>query len=252
MQRNFKLIFNALLFILILIDILILILLTIDFALNLKLTILNIILLDIVVSILISINTFLLLNKQKNAINYLSKNWLDIFAIIPLAYIIIFLFPNIYYIIIILFLIRILALYKYMLKIKSIIRFTRKTKLDYATFILLLTLLFGSLLFFLVESPVNPQASTLDSSVFFIIVSMTTVGYGNTVPFTKIGQLIAVTAIVVGIGYTGWVTAAIASSLIEELRKERKHEIIEQKEAISTIIEKLDKIEKELEEIKNK
>ncbi|MGB9937255.1 MAG: ion channel [Methanobacterium sp.] len=139
-----------------------------------------------------------------------------------------------------------------MLQIKSIVMFTRKTKLDYATFVLFATLLFGSILFFLVESPVNPTASTLDSSIFFMIVSMTTVGYGNTVPFTKIGQIIAITAIIIGVGYTGWVTAAMASSLVEELRKERKSEIEKQSKSMEAIIEKLDKIEKELEEIKNK
>ena len=84
-----------------------------------------------------------------------------------------------------------------MLKIKSIIKFTRKTKLDYATFLLLIILIFGSFIFFWVESPVNPTASTFDSSVFFMIVSITTAGYGNTVPFTRIGQLIAITAIIV-------------------------------------------------------
>ncbi|WP_414470597.1 potassium channel family protein [Methanobacterium sp. ACI-7] len=138
-----------------------------------------------------------------------------------------------------------------MLKIKSIIRFTRKTKLDYATFLLLITLIFGSFIFFWFESPVNPTASTFDSSVFFMIVSMTTVGYGNTVPFTRIGQLIAITAIIVGIGYTGWVTAAMASSLIEDFRKKRQEELEEQKKVLLNIVEKLDKIENELDEIKN-
>lgn len=250
MQRNFKLIFNALLFIFIIIDIFILTFLTIDFAFNLRPTMLNIVIFDILVSILIAINTFLVLNKEKNAINYLSKNWMNIFAIIPLAYLVILIFPDTYYIVIILFLIRIYALYKYVLKIKLIIKFTRKTKLDYATFVLFFTLLFGSVIFFWVESPVNPTVPTLDSSVFFLIVSMTTVGYGNTVPVTHIGQLIAVTAIIVGIGYTGWVTAAMASSLVQELRKERDKNILKQNKVMRDILEKLDKIENELEEIK--
>lgn len=250
MQRNFKLIFNALLFIFILIDMLILIFLTMDFILNLRPTMPNLILFDILVSVLVCINTLFILNKQKNAREYLSKNWMDIFAIVPLAYIIILIFPSTYIIIIALFLVRIFALYKYLLKIKSIIRITRKTKLDYATFILLATLIFGSILFFWVESPVNPTASTLDSSVFFLIVSMTTVGYGNTVPITKIGQIIAVTAIVIGIGYTGWVTAAMASSLVHELRKERDKQVEKQNKTMENILQKLDKIEREINEIK--
>lgn len=251
MQRNFKLIFNALLFIFIFVDIIILIFLTLDFAFNLSPSI-GMIRLDLFASLLIVIHAALRITVQENKYQYITKNWFDIFAIVPLAYIVILIFPNTYLIVILLFLVRIYALYKYMLKIRSIIGFTRKTKLDYATFILLLTLIFGSIIFFWAESPVNPQASTLDNSVFFMIVTMSTVGYGNVVPYTGLGKLIAVTAIVVGLGYTGWVTAAIASSLVEEFRKKSKKDISEQKKSLSNILEKLDKIEKELAEMKNR
>ncbi|HML05002.1 MAG TPA: ion channel [Methanobacterium sp.] len=251
MQRNFRLIFNAILFIFIFIDIIILIFLTLDFAFNLKAAV-GLVRFDVFASLLILFHASLRLSIQENKREYITKNWFDIFAIIPLAYIVILIFPNTYLIVIALFLLRIYALYRYMLKIRSIIGFTRKTKLDYATFVLLLTLIFGSLIFFWVESPVNPQASTLDNSVFFMIVTMSTVGYGNIVPYTGIGKMVAVIAIIVGLGYTGWVTAAIASSLVEEFRKKSKEEITEQRESMSIILNKLDKIEKELEEIKNR
>lgn len=223
---------------------------TLDFALNLKPSILSLVKFDLIVSFLILVRTLIVINKEKNKNQYLTQNWMEIFAIVPLAYIVILIFPNTYLLIIILFLVRIYALFKYILKIKEIIKFSRKTKLDYATFVLVITFIFGSMLFFWVESPVNPQATNLDNSAFFMIVTMSTVGYGNIVPYTGIGKLIAVIAIVVGLGYTGWVTAAIASSLIEEVKKERKNEIDEQNKSLNNILEKLDKIEKELEEIK--
>jgi voltage-gated potassium channel len=250
MQRNFKLIFNGLLLISIVFNILILILLTLDFALSFKPSILDLVKFDLTVSFLIILRTFFRLKNEKNKRQFISRNWIDVLAIIPLAYLAILIFPNAYLLVIVLLLVRIYALFKYMLEIRDVIRLTRKTKLDYATVILLITLIFGSILFFLVESPVNPSASTLDSSVFFMIVSMTTVGYGNTVPYTRVGQLIAVTAIVVGIAYTGWVTAAMASSLIEDFRKKRAAETERLIKSIENILEKLDKIENELEEIK--
>lgn len=252
MDRNFKLIFNGLLLISIVFNILILILLVLDFALNFKPSILSIVRFDLFVSFLIIFRTIFRLKNEKNKSQFLSKNWIDVLVIIPLAYLAILVSPNAYLLVIVLLLVRIYALFKYMIEIRDVIRLTRKTKLDYATVILLTTLIFGSILFYLVESPVNPTASTLDNSMFFMIVSMTTVGYGNTVPVTRIGQLIAVTAIVVGVAYTGWVTAAMASSLIEDFRKKRKIEIEKTNEAIEKIIEKLDKIENELEEIKKR
>jgi len=255
MERNFKLIFEGIFSILIFINIVVLLIMVIDYALNLNPSYLNIVRFDLLVSFLIIVDTILRLKNEKNKIQYLSRNWIDILAIIPLAYIAILIIPNAHIIIIILFLIRIYALLNYMLKLKGIRKLARKTKLDYATIILIVTLIFGSIFFYLVESPVNPTASTLDSSIFFLIVSMTTVGYGNTVPVTHIGQLIAVTAIIVGLGYTGWVTATMASSLVQEFRKESDKRVETQnksKELILKKLEKLDKIEKELEELKRK
>ena len=250
MQRDFKLIFNGLLLISIVFNILILLLLTLDLLFNFKPSILNIVKFDLIVSFLIILRTFFRLKNVKNKRQFLSKNWIDVLAVIPLAYLAILILPNAYLLVIVLLLVRIYTLFKYMIEIRDVIKLTRKTKLDYATVILLTTLIFGSILFYIIESPVNPTASTLDSSIFFMIVSMTTVGYGNTVPYTRVGQLIAVTAIIVGIGYTGWVTAAMASSLIEDFRKKRKKEVEEMKETLINILEKLDKIENELKEIK--
>ena len=170
---------------------------------------------------------------------------------IPFAYLIIVISPNMRFLVVILLLIRIYALAKYAMRIKDIIHITEKTRLDYATFILIGTFVFGSLLFFWVESPVNPQASTLDDAAYFMIVTMSTVGYGNIVPYTGAGRLISVIAIIVGVGYAGWVTAAIATSLIEQLREERKKESEKEVKSMELILDKLDKIEKELEELKS-
>jgi voltage-gated potassium channel len=247
MQRNFKIIFNAFLFIFLFADIVFLIFIALDFALGLKPSILGLIEFDIIVSLLIIFHSLFRINKAKNKRHYLSENWTDIFAMVPIAYIILLLLPEANLIVVVMFLIRMYALFKYLFKIRDIIRFTEKTKLDVATFVLLGTFIFGSLIFFWVESPVNFEVTNIDDAAFFMIVSMSTTGYGNIVPITGIGKLVSAIAIIVGVVYTGWVTAAIASSLIEELRKERKEEIKIQNEAMKNVIKKLDK---ELEEIK--
>lgn len=251
MQRNFKLIYNALLFVSILIDILILVFLALDYALSLKSVIFSLVNFDIIVSILIILQYALWLRKSDNKREHIEKNWVEIPAMIPFAYLVLIISPNMRFLVIILLLIRIYSLFKYAMRIKDIINITEKTRLDYATFVLIGTFIFGSLLFFWVESPVNPQVSTLDDAGYFMIVTMSTVGYGNIVPYTGIGRLISVIAIIVGVGYAGWVTAAIATSLIEQLRTERKKESEKEVESMKTILDKLDKIEKELKEIKS-
>jgi voltage-gated potassium channel len=232
-------------------DILILIFLALDFALSLKPVILSLVNFDIIVSLLIILQSAQWIKKQEHKKRYLAKNWIYIPAMIPFAYLIILLSPHMHYLVVILLLFRIYALFKYAMKIKDIIHITEKTRLDYATFVLVGTFVFGSLLFFWVESPVNPQASTLDDAAYFMIVTMSTVGYGNIVPYTGIGRFISVIAIIVGVGYAGWVTAAIATSLIEQLREERKTESEKEVKSMEIILDKLGKIEKELEELKS-
>ena len=88
-------------------------------------------------------------------------------------------------IIVILGIIRIYALLK-VLKITTlnVRRYPQKTKLDYATLLLLLVLIIGSLLFFLVERGVNPEVTSYESAIWYSLVSMTTTGYGDIVPIT--------------------------------------------------------------------
>ncbi len=85
MGRNFKLIFNELLSILILINVLILISLTLDFDFNLESSMFGLAKLDLIVSFLIIIHTLFRLSK-KNKIHYLHQNWSDMLIIIPLAH----------------------------------------------------------------------------------------------------------------------------------------------------------------------
>jgi voltage-gated potassium channel len=61
---------------------------------------------------------------------------------------------------------RFYALYK-LLQItgREVHKYPSKTKLDYATFVLLLVLVFGSFLFFLVENGVNPEVPTYESAM---------------------------------------------------------------------------------------
>ncbi|MGP8022984.1 MAG: ion channel, partial [Methanobacterium sp.] len=89
-----------------------------------------------------------------------------------------------------------------------------KTKLDYATIVLFLVLIIGSYLFFIAEHAVNPEVSTYESAMWYSIVSMTTVGYGDIVPITAIGRIIGVIIILTGMGYVSLVTATLAYSFI--------------------------------------
>ncbi len=86
-------------------------------------------------------------------------------------------------------------------------------------FILLSVTIIGSVLYF-VEGESNPQFSNIPTSIYWAIVTLTTVGYGDISPETPLGQFLA--AVVMIMGYvviavpTGIVSAELVSTAEEE------------------------------------
>ncbi len=85
---------------------------------------------------------------------------------------------------------------------------------------------------------------SLGSGLWWAAQTVTTVGYGDNVPTTFIGQLVAVLVMLFGIGFLTVVTAAITSSFIERSRIEHSRS-----EAGSATAEQLRQIEQRLERI---
>jgi voltage-gated potassium channel len=251
LKRNFRLIFQVLLSVLIITDILLFAVLGVGLYLGIKsVSIVNIIFYDLFVSFFVFIEFILRIRIEEDKSSYIKENWTDIIAFLPLS-LMGFISPNEKYISSIIFIIKIFALINFIRKTRRIVEYTSKTGLDIATVIVLSTVVLSSIFFLLAEKAVNPGAQTLDSSLFFIIISMTTVGYGNVVPYTGLGQLITIIAILVGVAYTGWVTVALVSSFIIEFRKEREKAQEKLNKTVDGIVNKLDTIEKKIDKIEN-
>jgi len=63
--------------------------------------------------------------------------------------------------------------------------------------------LLASLVAYHAEHPVNPQFATVGDALWWGIVTITTVGYGNIVPVTATGRWAAVVIMVTGIAVLG-------------------------------------------------
>jgi voltage-gated potassium channel len=60
--------------------------------------------------------------------------------------------------------------------------------------------LFSALLIFIVEKGRNPEINNYGDALWLMIVTMTTVGYGDIVPITDAGRIITFAAMILGIG----------------------------------------------------
>ncbi len=69
----------------------------------------------------------------------------------------------------------------------------------------------GSLVAYYAEHPVNPEFATVGDALWWGIVTLTTVGYGDIVPKTGTGRWAAVTIMITGIAVLGLLAGALAS-----------------------------------------
>jgi len=88
--------------------------------------------------------------------------------------------------------------------------------------IIVAVLLLSSLLIHIVEHGRNEGFTSLFDSIWWTIVTVSTVGYGDRFPVTTAGRLIAILVMFLGVGVMGTVTGRIASLLLERQMKEEK------------------------------
>ena len=92
-----------------------------------------------------------------------------------------------------------------------------------AFFILFIVLIFASSLMYHAEHEAQPEAfSSIPASMWWGIVTLTTIGYGDVYPITIAGKLIAAGVAVLGIAVYAIPTGIMASAFTEELRKKRQ------------------------------
>jgi voltage-gated potassium channel len=91
-----------------------------------------------------------------------------------------------------------------------------------ATIMFVLLILCSSLAYF-AEHAAQPQAfSSIPAALWWGIMTMTTVGYGDVYPITAMGKIVAAFFAVLGIGFFALPSAILASALIEQAREKNK------------------------------
>jgi len=269
MKRHYQVIFEAILSILIILEVFFLVIFSLGFLVGIKTSsVFSFGFYDVSIGFLILLDFVIFrikTRKNSNILIFLKENWAFLIAVVPIFFISFNLFHLYSYglIVGVVGIIRIIAILKVLQIISGqVLQYPKKTKLDYATIFLLLVLIIGSYIFFIAEKGVNPTVPNYESAIWYAIVSMTTTGYGDIVPVTLLGHILGVIFILTGMGYVSLVTATLAYSFIDLFRKESRKAIdnlgktaegirdnySDNGEKIDSIIQKLNELEKKLEE----
>ncbi len=117
---------------------------------------------------------------------------------------------------------RVLKLVRYLSEANILVRSTmlarRKIMVFFLT-VLVLATIFGALMY-LLEGPENGFTS-IPTSIYWTIVTLTTVGYGDITPQTPLGQFVAALSMLLGYSILAVPTGIFTAELTQELQRER-------------------------------
>ena len=88
--------------------------------------------------------------------------------------------------------------------------------------VVIAAIILGTLIF-AIEGDTNPAISSIPRGIYWAIVTITTVGYGDIAPVTPVGQFISTLVMLLGYSIIAVPTGIIAGETIREGREESKH-----------------------------
>ncbi len=182
-------------------------------------------------TILFTFEYFLRIYSANNRLKYITSFFglVDLFAILPTY--LLFMIPGGQSLLIIRVL-RLMRIFRIMEMghfvregaiVASALKASRIKIFIFLSFVVIASVFMGALMY-LIESGHNPEIENIPEGIYWAIVTLTTVGYGDAIPVTGSGKLLA--SIVMILGYaviavpTGIVTAEISNRVLSPRKKE--------------------------------
>lgn len=120
---------------------------------------------------------------------------------------------------------RVAKLGRYSTAVDGIVRVIRDRRHELfasLTFMFMLILVAASLLYF-AESQAQPEYfGSIPAAMWWAVVTLTTVGYGDIYPVTGLGRMLAGTIAILGIGMVALPTSILGSGFVEEIGRKRE------------------------------
>jgi len=97
------------------------------------------------------------------------------------------------------------------------LRSSRAKILVFLTFISLVTVVIGAVMY-MVEGGQNDAFSSIPRGIYWAIVTLTTVGYGDITPVTALGQMLSAMVMIMGYAVIAVPTGIVSAEMVNDLK----------------------------------
>ena len=205
-----------------------------------------ILLFDTVLCIILIIQFVMKYRRAENKRLFFTSHWLDLFASLPIALLILPVLSSTLYAynaIVLVRLLRILLLFK--IFSKAVKKFLDATYLDKFIAIFIVIVLASTLILYFCD----PNFGSLFDAIWFIFQTISTVGYGDIIPTSPIGQVIGLLLLIVGVLMFSIITASFAYLFNNTIFKDEDGEFNRKVDALK---ESMNETNSSIKEIKEK
>lgn len=105
---------------------------------------------------------------------------------------------------------------------------TKKFELFTLLFLLLFIMVTSGIAIYVFEDKANPNINSLVDALYWAMITISTVGYGDISPVTTGGRVLAMVIIIAGIAMISFATSVIVSSFSEKLSELKEDRLIEE------------------------
>lgn len=159
--------------------------------------------------------------NAKDKKQFMRSNWTDVLGMVP--EILVGPVSTVFRYFRLIRVIKILALFKK--EIRHFLELLHKTRIDFGFLIVLIILLSSATVLFFVEAGVNQNINSYDDALWYLLVTITTVGYGDIYPMTEAGRVIGTIIMFTGIGFMSFLTATITSAIVKSNNDNKTDEL---------------------------
>ena len=148
---------------------------------------------------------------------------IDLMAILP-AYLNLFVHIDLRFLRV-LRLFRLLKLTRYFVSLQILLRVIQREKGSFQAviFILVIMIVMTASAIYVVENKAQPEAfSSIPKAMWWAVVTLTTVGYGDVTPVTNLGRILGAFITILGVGIAALPAGILASGLANELNQRNR------------------------------